>query len=74
MRPGPPPFIERFNGSMREELLNREVLHSLTEARVVIGHWVEHYNNERPHSGLQMRTPGPRGVHCDPAVTLDGTL
>nr|WP_246280188.1 IS3 family transposase [Nocardioides daedukensis] len=50
-------FIERFNGSMRDELLNREVFHSLAEARVVIGQWVEHYNHERPHSGLQMRTP-----------------
>lgn len=50
-------YIERFNGSMRDELLNREVFHSLTEARVVIGNWVWHYNHERPHSGLEMRTP-----------------
>lgn len=50
-------YIERFNGSMRDELLDREVLHSLTEARVVIGQWVEHYNTERPHAGLEMRTP-----------------
>jgi putative transposase len=41
---------------MRDELLNREVFHSLTEARVVIANWVWHYNHERPHSGLQMRT------------------
>ena len=50
-------YIERFNGSMRDELLNREVFHSMTEARVVITDWVWHYNHERPHSGLQMRTP-----------------
>lgn len=50
-------YIERFNGSMRDESLNREVLHSLTEARVVIGQWVEHHNTERPHAGLEMRTP-----------------
>lgn len=49
-------YIERFNGSMRDEL-NREVLHSLTEARVVIGQRVKHYNTERPHAGLEMRTP-----------------
>jgi transposase InsO family protein len=50
-------FIERFNGSMRDELLNREVFRSLTEARVVVANWVWHYNNERPHSGLEMKTP-----------------
>jgi len=50
-------YIERFNGSMRDELLNRELFHSLTEARVVITNWVWHYNHERPHSGLKMRTP-----------------
>lgn len=50
-------YIERFNGSMRDELLNRENFDSLTEARVVVANWVWHYNHERPHSGLGMRTP-----------------
>jgi transposase InsO family protein len=50
-------YVERFNGSMRDELLNREVFHSLAEAGVVVAGWVWHYNHERPHSGLQMRTP-----------------
>jgi len=50
-------FVERFNGTMRDELLNGEWFHSLTEARVVIGDWVEGYNTARPHRGLGMRTP-----------------
>ena len=50
-------FIERFNGSMRDELLHREVVLSLTVAWVLIGRWVRHHNTERPHSGLQARTP-----------------
>lgn len=50
-------YVERFNGSMRDELLNREIFHSLTEARVLIGNWVAFYNQERPHSALGMRTP-----------------
>ncbi len=50
-------YVERFNGSMRDELLNREIFHSLTEARVLIGNWVTFYNTERPHSGLGMQTP-----------------
>jgi transposase InsO family protein len=57
-------FVERFNGSMRDELLNRETFHSLTEARVLIANWVEHYNTERPHSGLNMRTPAAYAAYC----------
>lgn len=51
------PFVERFNGTMRRELLNGELLHSVTEARVVIGEWVTIYNTIRPHRGLGMQTP-----------------
>jgi transposase InsO family protein len=50
-------YVERFNGSMRDELLNRELIRSLTEARVLIGNWIDFYNTERPHSGLGMKTP-----------------
>jgi len=50
-------FVERFNGTMRDELLNGEVFESVLEARVVIGTWRESYNTERPHRGLDMLTP-----------------
>lgn len=49
--------VERFNGAMRDELLNREQFHSLTEAQIVIAQWVEHYNTARPRGGLNMQTP-----------------
>jgi transposase InsO family protein len=51
------PFVERFNGTMRDELLNGEEFATLTEARVVIADWVQRYNAERPHRGLGMMTP-----------------
>ncbi|MEK6253040.1 MAG: IS3 family transposase [Actinomycetota bacterium] len=51
------PFVERFNGSMRDELLNGEEFNSLLEARVVIGNWIVEYNTLRPHRGLGMMTP-----------------
>lgn len=64
-------YVERFNGSMRDELLNRETFGSLTEARVMIGNWVEFYNNERPHSGLGMQTPATYAAYIAslPATT-----
>jgi putative transposase len=51
------PCIERFNGTMRDELLNGEEFDNLLEARVVIGAWNEEYNTRRPHRGLRMLTP-----------------
>ena len=50
-------FVERFNGTMRDEVLNGELLNSVLEARVVIGRFVEEYNTVRPHRGLGMKTP-----------------
>lgn len=50
-------FVERFNGTMRDELLNGEEFDSLLEARVVIGNWLVEYNTVRPHRGLGMLTP-----------------
>lgn len=50
-------YIERFNGSMRRELLNGELFHSVLEAKVVIEQWLELYNHRRPHRGLGGKTP-----------------
>jgi transposase InsO family protein len=51
------PFVERFNRTMRDEILNGESFDSVTEARVVIGGWIREYNTLRPHRGLGMKTP-----------------
>lgn len=50
-------FIERFNGTMRRELLRGEEFHSVLEARVVIAGWVDEYNTLRRHRGLGGKTP-----------------
>ncbi|MBP9777458.1 MAG: IS3 family transposase [Alphaproteobacteria bacterium] len=52
-------FNERFNGSLRDECLNLEYFHTLKEARVIIGQWVDEYNHIRPHSSLEYRLPSP---------------
>jgi transposase InsO family protein len=53
-------FNERFNGSLRDELLNGESFNSLVEAKVVIENWRKHYNEVRPHSSLNYRPPAPK--------------
>ncbi len=52
-------YIESFNGKLRDELLNREVLCTLTEAKVLIEQWRKEYNQVRPHSSLDYRPPAP---------------
>jgi putative transposase len=50
-------YVERFNGIMRDELLDGELFHSVIEGKVVIGRYYDEYNNVRPHRGLGMMTP-----------------
>ncbi len=52
-------YIESFNGKLRDELLNREIFTTLTEARVLIEQWGKEYNHIRPHSSLGYRPPAP---------------
>jgi putative transposase len=60
IEPGSPwenPFVESFNGRLRDELLNIEEFACLTEARVIIEDWRIQYNTYRPHSALGGLTP-----------------
>ena len=52
-------YIESFNGKLSDELLEREVLDTLHEAKVLIERWRVHYNTMRPHSSLGYRPPAP---------------
>jgi transposase InsO family protein len=57
-------FVERFNGTMRDEVLNGEEFDSLLEARVVLADWLVEYNTLRPHRGLGMLTPAAYAASC----------
>jgi putative transposase len=56
-RPQQNAFVERFNGTMRDEKLNGEEFDSALEARVVLQAWITEYSQLRPHRGLGMKTP-----------------
>lgn len=49
--------VESFNGSLRDECLNRELMLNAAEARALIEDYRQHYNQERPHGGIGYRTP-----------------
>ena len=53
-------FNERFNGSLRDEVLNSESFTTLHEAKVIIEQWRQIYNEIRPHSSLGYKPPAPK--------------
>ena len=71
IEPGAPwqnPFVESFNGRVRDELLDVEQFSCLAEAQVVIADWREDYNQRRPHSALGMKAPAAFAATWTPAL------
>ena len=56
-RPVENSFIESFNGRLRDECLTVELFFSLQDAREKLEAWRQDYNQYRPYSALQDRTP-----------------
>lgn len=50
-------YIERFNGTYRNEVLNRYIFNSIDELQQITDDWIFYYNNKRPHSSLNGLPP-----------------
>lgn len=50
-------YIERFNRTYRDEVLEQFAFENLGQARLATQAWMWVYNNERPHSSLGYLTP-----------------
>ena len=50
-------YIERFNRTFREEVLDAYLFHSLEEVRRIVEAWLEEYNAVRPHEALRGLSP-----------------
>lgn len=64
-------YNERFNGTLRDELLDGEIFYTLEEARALIEDWRRQYNQVRPHSALGYRPPAPAAWRVDDARRTD---
>ena len=52
-------YIESFNGKLRDEPVDRELLHTVKEAQILIECWRQHDKTTRPPSALGYRRPVP---------------
>lgn len=76
IQPGKPDqnaYIERFNRTYRNEVLNAYVFEDLEQVRLITEEWIEIYNGERPHRALgrvppwsfQATIPQPENSSCE---------
>jgi putative transposase len=50
-------FVERFNKTYRDEILDFYIFNTLSEVREITNSWLNEYNLERPHESLGNLTP-----------------
>lgn len=60
IQPGKPAqngYIERFNRTYREEVLNMHLFYDINHAQSITDEWLVSYNSKRPHESLGNLTP-----------------
>lgn len=50
-------YIERFNRSFRESILDAYLFENITQVQILAEEWIADYNSKRPHEALGGKTP-----------------
>ncbi len=65
-------FIERFNRSYREAVLDMYIFQTLTKVKEQTDRWLTEYNEERPHESLGNMTPREFLLNHSPEISSYG--
>ena len=65
-------FIERFNRSYREAVLDMYLFRTLEEVWEQTESWIREYNEERPHESLGNLTPREYLLIKHPEISTQG--
>ena len=67
--------VERFHGTFRPDFLDEaEPFDSVEAAQAAIDIWVEQYNTDRPHQGLDERVPVTPAQRFEPSHRAEREL
>jgi len=58
------PYVERFGGTLRRELLDKIIVFNPTQLHRVVREFVAYYHDDRCHLGLHKDAPEPRLVNA----------
>jgi transposase InsO family protein len=61
------PYVERFGGTLRRELLDKIIVFNQTQLLRVVREFLAHYHDDRCHLGLEKDAPEPRVVTPQPS-------
>ncbi len=50
-------FVERFNRTYRQDILDAHIFEDISQVRILTEEWIRDYNKERPHEALGGITP-----------------
>ncbi|WP_367274442.1 transposase [uncultured Tateyamaria sp.] len=56
-------YNERFNRTLRREILNAEWFSTTKQPQIVIDHRLKQYNHTRPHQALYTGPPVPETIN-----------
>lgn len=55
-------YAERWVRTLRHELLDRTIIWNERQLRALLVEYIDHYNNHRPHRGIDQRSPNDAAV------------
>ena len=63
-------YVERFNRTFREDVLDAYLFSSLKQFNVLAEKWKEDYNQYHPHKSLKNRSPREHAQRRQPILGL----